>query len=281
MKLGVRGHEIEIRHFSLASGVAFPREVFRFCYTYSRPDKPISSVTLDFSDYSRQVSVSGEAADRVEALSKLAEKDLLRYSTTIGGATFRRIAGVCLSLTFLTSLIVSSVFVEYSNLQRIRNAGLLGSLGYSCYFSSHGTGTLRASPFTKATRLFFSSDMPLRFSSSALSRLFLVFPYPIFFPNGQSAIISNEVLHGRQLNSSKYYASSGRIIWPKFLQARGSATSSCRPLTYSANQLRACASSLGGKNFTGVRRTPAPAKASARVSQRGSATIAILEILCP
>ncbi len=107
MKLGVRGHEIEIRHFSLASGVAFPREVFRFCYTYSRPDKPISSVTLDFSDYSRQVSVTGQAADRVEALSKLVEKDLRRYSTTIGGATFRRIAGVCLSLTFLTSLIVS------------------------------------------------------------------------------------------------------------------------------------------------------------------------------
>src|SRR4029077_568530 len=50
---------------------------------------------------------------------------------------------------------------------------------------------------------------------------------------------------------------------------------------YSANQLRACSSSLGGKNFTGARRTPAPAKASARVSQRGSATTAILEILPP
>ena len=49
--------------------------------------------------------------------------------------------------------------------------------------------------------------------------------------------------------------------------------------TYSANQLRACSSSSGGKNFTGTRRTLAPAKASARVSQRGSATMAILEIL--
>src|SRR5213078_5337604 len=51
--------------------------------------------------------------------------------------------------------------------------------------------------------------------------------------------------------------------------------------TYSTNQLRACPSSLGGKNFTGARRTPAPAKASARGSQRGSATMAILEILPP
>src|SRR5438876_11891942 len=50
---------------------------------------------------------------------------------------------------------------------------------------------------------------------------------------------------------------------------------------YSANQLRACSSSADGKNFTGARRTPAPAKASARVSQRGSATMAILEILPP
>src|SRR5436190_21369582 len=49
--------------------------------------------------------------------------------------------------------------------------------------------------------------------------------------------------------------------------------------TYPASQLRAFSSSLGGKNFTGARRTPAPAKASASVSQRDSATMAILEIL--
>src|SRR5262249_33184937 len=41
VKLGVRGHEIEIPHFSLASSVAFPKEVFKFSYTYKRPDKPI------------------------------------------------------------------------------------------------------------------------------------------------------------------------------------------------------------------------------------------------
>jgi hypothetical protein len=36
--------------------------------------------------------------------------------------------------------------------------------------------------------------MRLRFFSSALSRQFLVFRYPIFFRDGESAIISNEVL---------------------------------------------------------------------------------------
>jgi hypothetical protein len=108
VKLGVRGHEIEIPHFSLASSVAFPREVFRFSYTYSRPHKPVSLVTLDFSDYSRRVSVTGDAADQVEAVSTFVEKDLLHYSTAIGGARFRHVAGVWLSLTFLTSLIVSA-----------------------------------------------------------------------------------------------------------------------------------------------------------------------------
>src|SRR5438874_5321777 len=103
VKLGVPGKEIEIPHFSMASSVAFPKEVFRFSYTYYRPDKPISSVTLDFGDYSRRVSVTGEAADQVEALSSLLENDLLRHSSMIGGAMFRRVAGVCLSVIFLLS----------------------------------------------------------------------------------------------------------------------------------------------------------------------------------
>src|SRR5437867_2056572 len=108
VKLGVRGHEIEIPHFSLASSVAFPREVFRFSYAYSRPDKPISFVTFDFSDYSRRVTVSGDTADQVEAISSLLENDLLRHSSMVGGAKFRHVVGVCLSLALLTSRIVSS-----------------------------------------------------------------------------------------------------------------------------------------------------------------------------
>ncbi|PYK65907.1 MAG: hypothetical protein DME50_07265 [Verrucomicrobia bacterium] len=110
VKLGVHGKEIEIPHFSLASSVAFPRELFRFCYTYYRPNKPISSVTLDFSDYSRRVSVTGQAADQVEAISKVLEKDLLNYSTRIGGAMFRRVAGICLMITLLASLGLSSAY---------------------------------------------------------------------------------------------------------------------------------------------------------------------------
>jgi hypothetical protein len=110
VKLGVRGHEIEVPHFSLASSVAFPREVFRFSYTYHRSSKPISSVTIDFSDYLRRVSVTGESAEQVQSITNLLEKDLLHYSTAIGGATFRNVVGACLSVALLTSLIVSSAY---------------------------------------------------------------------------------------------------------------------------------------------------------------------------
>ena len=110
VKLGVRGHEIEIPHFSLASSVAFPKELFRFSYTYRRPDKPISFVAIGLGDYSRRVSVTGKASDQVESISKMLENDLLRYSTAIGGAPFRRPTGVCLSVGLLTCIGLSGVY---------------------------------------------------------------------------------------------------------------------------------------------------------------------------
>ena len=110
VKLGVGGHEIEIPHFSMASSVAFPKELFRFSYTYRRPDKPISFVAIGLGDYSRRVSVTGKASDQVESISKMLENDLLRYSTAIGGAPFRRLAGVCLVVVFLVFLGLSGAW---------------------------------------------------------------------------------------------------------------------------------------------------------------------------
>jgi hypothetical protein len=126
VKLGVPGKEIEIPHFSMASSVAFPKEVIRSSYTYYRPDKPISSVTLDFGDYSRRVSVSGETADQVEAMTNLLENDLLRHSSMIGGARFRRVVGVCLSVGLLTSLGLSGACWW-----RTRAYSAMGMLTYS------------------------------------------------------------------------------------------------------------------------------------------------------
>src|SRR5215475_9384268 len=110
VKLTIDGQNIEIPHLSLASSVAFPNEVFGFSYTYQQADKPISSVTIDFGDSLRRVSVGGGSADKVEELSRLLEKDFRRYSTSAGGLKFRRVAGICLSMLFLSSLMISAAY---------------------------------------------------------------------------------------------------------------------------------------------------------------------------
>jgi hypothetical protein len=110
VKISIGGQDIEIPHLSLASSVAFPNQVFGFSYMYNQANKPISSVTIDLGDSLRRVSVSGGSADKVEALSKLLEKDFRRYATAAGGLKFRRVTGICLSMLFLTSLMISSAY---------------------------------------------------------------------------------------------------------------------------------------------------------------------------
>ena len=123
VRLTIDGQNIEIPHLSQSSSLAFPDEVFRFSYTYQQASKPISSVTIDLGDSSRRVSVSGASADKVEELSKLLDKDFRRYATAVGGLKFRRVTGVCLSMLFLTSLMISSTYY-WNN----RNRSALGIL---------------------------------------------------------------------------------------------------------------------------------------------------------
>jgi hypothetical protein len=129
VKLGVRGHEIEIPHFSLAGSVAFPKELFKFSYIYNRPDKRISSVIIDLGDDSRSVSVTGEAEDQVKATCNLIEKNLRRFSTTIGGASFRRVAGVCLTVVFLAFLGLSSSWWWHTRASRALGMLICSTVG--------------------------------------------------------------------------------------------------------------------------------------------------------
>jgi hypothetical protein len=109
VKLGVDGYEFELPRFQLESNLAFPKDIFSFSYAYELSDKPISSVTIDLGDYARRISVSGESADKVVALSNLVEKDFRLHSTAIGGGKFRRMVGIFLSMTFLIAFMVGSV----------------------------------------------------------------------------------------------------------------------------------------------------------------------------
>jgi hypothetical protein len=110
VKVNIDGQSIEIPHLSLASSLAFPNEVFGFSYIYNQADKPISSVTIDLGDSLRRVSVSGQSSDKVEELSGLLEKNLRRHSTVVGGLKFRRLIGICLSMLFLSSLMISTAY---------------------------------------------------------------------------------------------------------------------------------------------------------------------------
>jgi len=186
VKLEVRGHEIEIPHFSLASSVAFPKQVFKFSYTYNQPGKRISSVTIDLGDYSRHVSVTGEAADQVEAISKLLENDLLRHSTAIGGAPFRHLVGMCLSVGLLTSLGLSGAYWWRTRVGSALSMLICSAVGLLLVFLPPWNRYFRALLFTRAIRPSFLSDMRLRFFSSSLSRLSSEFHYRIFFCEGKS-----------------------------------------------------------------------------------------------
>ena len=130
VKVSIDGQDIEIPHLSLASSVAFPNEVFGFSYMYNQDDKPISSVTIDLGDSLRRVSVSGESADKVEALSKLLEKEFRRYSTAAGGVKFRRVGGVCLSMLFLSSIMISSAYCWNTRNYRALGMPICSAIGF-------------------------------------------------------------------------------------------------------------------------------------------------------
>ena len=118
VKVNIDGQDIEIPHLSLASSVAFPNEVFGFSYTYQQADKPVSQVTIDLGDSSRRVSVSGDSADEVDALSKMLATDFRRYAIPVGGVKFRRVIGICLSMWFLTALMIGTAYY-WNNRNRI------------------------------------------------------------------------------------------------------------------------------------------------------------------
>ena len=130
VKVSIDGQDIEIPHLSLASSVAFPNEVFGFSYRYNQDDKPISSVTIDLGDSLRRVSISGQSADKVEALSKLLDKDFHRYATAAGGVKFRRVAGICLSMLFLTSLMISSAYCWNTRNYRALGMPICSAIGF-------------------------------------------------------------------------------------------------------------------------------------------------------
>src|SRR5262249_2408907 len=80
---------------------------------------------------SPRISVSGESGDKIGALANLLENELQRYSTPIGGTKFRRVAGVCLSMLFLTSLLISSAYCWNNRNRRALGMPICSAIGFS------------------------------------------------------------------------------------------------------------------------------------------------------
>jgi hypothetical protein len=130
VKVSIDGQTIEIPHLSLASSLAFPNQVLGFSYTYQQPNKPISSVTIALGDSLRRLTVSGESADKVGELSRLLENELHRYSTAAGGLKFRRVAGICLSMLFFSSLMISAAYCWNSRNYRALGMPICSTIGF-------------------------------------------------------------------------------------------------------------------------------------------------------
>ena len=125
VKVSIDGQDIEIPHLSLASSVAFPNEVFGFSYMYNQADKPISSVTIDLGDSLRRVSVSGESADKVEAIIETAREG---FSSLLNCCWRREISscsrGMPFDVVFDIAYDQQRVLLEHSKLQGVGNADL-------------------------------------------------------------------------------------------------------------------------------------------------------------
>jgi hypothetical protein len=102
VKIEISGHSF------LSSSARLPKASYRFSYSYYYSGNTISIVNIDFSDYSRTFSVSGSSPEQVDALSAMLEKDLLNFSSSIGGSWFRTVIGLVkfflICLIFLVTL---------------------------------------------------------------------------------------------------------------------------------------------------------------------------------
>ncbi len=76
VKVTIDGQTSRFRTYRLRAASCFQTK-FSGSLTRQQAGKPISSVTIDLGDSLRRVSVSGESADKVDALSKLLEKDFV------------------------------------------------------------------------------------------------------------------------------------------------------------------------------------------------------------
>lgn len=102
------GDKQSLTPYNFSKLESLPDETYALNYDYSYDSDvyPITSITITFGDYRREIEIRGFSAQHVEAIKNTLRADFLKHSTVIGGAKFRYFAGL---IALLVGLILVNI----------------------------------------------------------------------------------------------------------------------------------------------------------------------------
>lgn len=110
LTVGAGSDELVVAGHAFPPSARVPKAIFRLSYSYSWSDAPVSSLRLDLADYTRRLTVSGSAADEVEAICASLERDISEHAAVMGGALFRNASGGCLFALLVTCFLWTGTY---------------------------------------------------------------------------------------------------------------------------------------------------------------------------
>lgn len=109
MKLEYDGAEVTIAGHQLrVANARLPDLATTFTYTATvspRDEMPVSTISLSFRDYDRELTVEGRSPEQVGAIFESLKSDFVDYSSFFGGTSFRNLAGSVIFFLLVVPLI--------------------------------------------------------------------------------------------------------------------------------------------------------------------------------
>jgi hypothetical protein len=134
LTLGTGPDEIKIAGHSFPPSAHIPKAAYALSYSYSWTDAPVSTLRLDFGDFTRRLTVSGTSVDQVEAIAAALERDLSQHSA-IGGAMLRQVTGYVVFGILLISLVYGGGYCIAERRWRILGIPIFSLLGLVLLFA--------------------------------------------------------------------------------------------------------------------------------------------------
>jgi hypothetical protein len=120
----------------LSPGVRIPKTSYEFDYYFSsgNDEAPITKVSMNFGDFLRRISVSGNSSEQVDAIFSTLESDFTEHSMVIGGSTIRSLGGFFLFYIFLGGFIGGSINCFYKKSVRYIGIPIFSGIGIILLF---------------------------------------------------------------------------------------------------------------------------------------------------